>query len=169
MLGLYDTWHAFAQPDQRLRDALSRELKALAVRSRAFLRRQVDRLERLVRRLLGKPRVIHLRGSAFGAGAVATGDLTGYKWENLPKTNTAKINELERRVKDILDRVVRLESKQGKTESEMEKVRGELAATTRALRARDEQVAITGVPIAVFGLALVGIGLLFQLVAEVVG
>lgn len=167
MLGLYDTWHAFARRDQRLRDALWGELKGLVVRGRVFIRRQLGRLEHLVRTLVRRPRAIHLHVGAFDSIGVAGDDLTVFKWENLPKTNAAAIKELADRIRDLLGRVAALESKMGRTEGEIENLRGELATATEALRARDEQVAITGIPMAVFGLGVVGVGLLFQLAAVI--
>ncbi|OFW52615.1 MAG: hypothetical protein A2146_03740 [Actinobacteria bacterium RBG_16_67_10] len=160
--GVLKTWSVY-----------STEPLAPAWAARAMAR--VQGLQARLRRLVRGPRHIE-RHAAHAITATAEGsayDATVIAWDALPADHEAAIGELERRLRALLQRVLRVDHESRtairRVGSDLDRLRSDLGLKlheeARQRNEDDRTVATSGARAAVQGLLLIGAGLLLQLAA----
>jgi hypothetical protein len=163
-LGGWQTWRDFAPTDEGLWDPAVGTF-------RRVLKRVVEFTERGIRRLLGKPKAIELHAGVVRGSALVSGNLTVRKGYGPLTANTAEaLRQLDDRTREILKKVYderdAVDQRLRDLRSELEEVSKRLDEPVDTMGAQTRRVAIGGIRLQLVGLAFVGVGLVFQLIAS---
>lgn len=159
-VGLARTWREYAEAPTRLSDELARPYRAAATRFRT-------RVDSLIHRLLRRPTVHHV--SVFDAVGFGDAlDVTVIRGPGqLPKTWRAAQPVIAERLRGLLTDIDRVTAETRATARDLAGIKARLDETVEQLGKVDQRVATGGIPLAVYGLIGVAVGVGLQLLAEI--
>jgi hypothetical protein len=153
-IGLWKTWHEFAE-GEHFRDPY-------VTRARALVRW----LDYRLRRLIGRPRPINLEGRAASQFGMSSSGLGVVGWPPLPKTTRPALNELERRIDEVSNRVASVQTELGAETTNRDDadkaLEARLTGEVGRLNVRTKRVAVGGIRWQATGLLLLAVGLVLS-------